>query len=90
MITALLSKRGETFYYKGSVINTKDLDMQQRLNLLKEVYNLKLSNFASILNMSPQQFSYKMSHKLSVSEISKISQFLNLNNDQIVNLFIRV
>ena len=56
---------------------------------LKEVYNLKLSNFADILDMSPQQFSYKINHKLSVLDICKISKFLKLNNDQIVNIFIK-
>lgn len=90
MINAILSQKGETFYLKGKTYRTQDLDLQERLNLLKEVYNLKLSNFADILDMSPQQFSYKINHKLSVPDICKISKFLKLNNDQIVNIFIKI
>lgn len=71
VITSLLSKDGQLFYIKGSLFKTSKMSLQEKINNLKDAYNLKLQNFADALGMSPQQFSYKITHKLSLEDIKK-------------------
>lgn len=86
LLESKLDEWGLNFYVCGKV---RDLTLCKIIQLLQKVSEIKLNEFSSYLGLSPQQFSYKIRHRLSVAEIYKLSQLLELNDTQIVNLFLR-
>lgn len=87
-LQSVLANDGKSFYIKGQIFKTSDLTLIKRMQLLCNVYHVKLSSIADELNMCPQQLSYKIRHSLNTSDIFKISKFLGLNEKQIVHIFI--
>ena len=89
LLESKLDECGLNFYVCGKVYKVRDLTLCKIIQLLQKVSGIKLNEFSSYLGLSPQQFSYKIRHRLSVAEIYKLSQLLELNDTQIVNLFLR-
>lgn len=86
----ILSKCGEFYYKNGHKFKTSNTRLCDIVHILSTVSGISLSQMADVLNLCPQQFSYKIHHKLNTKEIYKLSSLIGLNNDQIVNLFIKV
>lgn len=88
-LQSMMSENGDVFYVEGDIFKTSDITPVKRLQLLMKVTHTKFNNLADVLNMSPQQLSYKIHHHLSLRDIKIISIYLGLNNNQIVNIFIK-
>lgn len=88
-LQSIMSENGDIFYIKGDIFKTSEITLIKRLQLLLKVTNTKFNNLAEVLNISPQQLSYKVHHHLSIKDIKVISMYLGLNNNQIVNIFIK-
>lgn len=88
-LRSLMSENGDVFYMDGDIFKTSEITLTKRLQLLMKVTHTKFNNLADVLNMSPQQLSYKIHHHLSIKDIKIIAMYLGLNNNQIVNIFIK-
>lgn len=88
-LQSIMSESGDMFYIRGDIFKTSEISYIKRIQLLMRVTNTKFNNLAEFLNISPQQLSYKIHHHLSLNDIKMISIYLDLNDSQIVNIFIK-
>lgn len=84
-----VSTSGDMFLIKGEVFKTSKMKLLDRIKALKEVSGISYSELADAAGMSPQQFSFKIRHALTIKEIRKLARYLELSDSQIVNIFVK-
>ena len=76
-LRSLMSENGDVFYMDGDIFKTSEITLTKRLQLLMKVTHTRFNNLAEVLNMSPQQLSYKIHHHL-LFRVCHIHQYLCL------------